>query len=53
MSWEDEVRALYLREPDMETDEFERLLTIAQRGERPDDSRLPAYLPLALDGSAE
>lgn len=44
-TWEDHVGALYLS-TDMEVDEFEALLDVAMRGERPDHPELPAYLKL-------
>lgn len=48
-TWADEVTALYVRHPDMETAEYEALMDVAVRGERPDHPNLPAYLPLALE----
>jgi hypothetical protein len=47
-SWADEVRKLYLR-TEMDAAEFEALLEVALRGERPDHPKLPAYLPLATE----
>jgi hypothetical protein len=46
--WENEVRALYLREPDMEVDEFEALMATALQGERPDHPQLPLFPPAFL-----
>jgi hypothetical protein len=45
-TWAHEVRKLYERSLDMEVTEFEALLTVAMRGERPDHPGLPAYLGL-------
>lgn len=39
--WEDEVRKLYARSPDMEVAELEALLEVAVRDERPDHPGLP------------
>lgn len=44
MDWAAEVEALYVRDEDMEVDEFEALLAVAMTGERPDDPRLPSQL---------
>lgn len=44
LTWEDEVRALYERSPDMDVDEFEALLDVALRGHRPEHPDLPVFL---------
>lgn len=42
--WEREVRTLYERDPDMDVAEFEQLLEVALRGERPEHPDLPVFL---------
>jgi hypothetical protein len=46
-TWEDEVRALYVRS-EISVEEFEELLDVALRGERPDHPDLPVFLLLPL-----
>jgi hypothetical protein len=47
-TWEGEVRALYLRSIDMGADEFELLLDVAMRDERPEHPDLPLYLGFGM-----
>lgn len=42
-SWENEVRALYVRSMDMEVAEFELLMEVALRGGRPRHPDLPLF----------
>lgn len=53
LSTEAEVVDLYLRSENMEVSEFEELLDVALRGERPSHPRLSAYPPLPLDELSE
>lgn len=44
-TWVDQVIALYMRDPDMEAEQFEALYDVALKGERPEHPGLPARLP--------
>lgn len=49
-TWADEVVALFMRDPDMETAEFDALYEVALTGRRPEHPGLPAYLPFLQGG---
>lgn len=48
--WEYELRDLYAS-TDMDTEEFERLLSVALTGERPEHMLLPAYAPFPAEAT--